>query len=611
MTTNMLKQLTIQNFVIAESLRIDFEQGMCVLTGETGAGKSLIVDAILGVLGQRVAPDTIRQGAEFAYLEAVFEINKSVQDLLRSRAYEEVLGGDYLILSKTIYPSGSRSRLNGQLVTQSLIRELANLLIDSIGQHENQALFMEDAHLSMLDELGASAHQKLLQELAQVFGVLQQTRRERLALAERQREQERQKDFMSFQLEEIQSAELRDGEEDELTQERDRLRYAEKILQSSSEAYASLCEHPHGQSVCEQIEAIQRLLGSASRFDQSLDPLIESLENALVQLQESGRELADYIEGLERNPARLEEIETRLDTIKRLKHKYGADIPAILAFAQNLAAELSLLEHAEANLLQLESYAQKLESEYLELAQKLSASRLALVKQLEPRIEAELKELGMAKTRFCVEVEHDPERWHEEGQERVRFLMSPNPGEPLRPLARIASGGEASRLLLAFKLVLKRSNPVPTLIFDEVDTGISGKAALVVSHKLARLAREHQILCISHLPVIAAMADQHLWIEKQTRQQQTRIQLSSLSPQERSLRLAQMSSGQVTDTSLESAQEIYQHALAFKSQLETGPKKKASRQPEEADAQPELNAQELSLAALAEDSHQLGLPLAS
>lgn len=601
----MLKKLTIQNFVIAEALEIDFTQGMCVLTGETGAGKSLIVDAILGVLGQRVAPDTIRQGAEFAYLEAVFAPNDSVRSLLREREFDELVDAESLVLSKTVHKTGSRSRLNGQLVTQSLIRELSERLIDSIGQNENQTLFLEESHLTMLDELGTAGHQQLLQEIYQIFQSLQSNRRELAGAAERAREHERQKDFMAFQLQEISEANLQPDEEEALQAERERLRHAEKLLASAGEAYAGLYDNPHGSTVCEQLESVQRLLGSAARFDSSLEPVIETLDTALAQMQEAARDLSAYVDGIERNPMRLEEVEDRLDLIKRLRHKYGTDIESILAFGSDLETRLKELEHSEEHIRELEKAVAELERRYAKTASNLHRSRQQLIKQLEPRIENELKELGMAKTRFSVEMDHDDNRFAENGQERVRFLMSPNPGEPLRPLARIASGGEASRLLLAFKLVLKRANPVPTLIFDEVDTGISGKAALVVSQKLARLGLEHQVLCISHLPVIAAMADQQLWIEKQMGTKATRIQLSTLKPEERVTRLAQMTSGQVTDSSLSSAREIYEHALAFKSSLS------ASVDPTEQTQTSEIDSPEAFFAPEALLNLALELPVAS
>lgn len=563
----MLTKLTIENFVIAEHLEIHFQSGLCTLTGETGAGKSLIVDAILGVLGQRISPDTIRAGAEFAYLEASFVPSAAIRELLRQRAHEELVDAELLVLSKTVHPSGSRSRLNGQLITQALVRELASQLVDSLGQHENQALFNEDQHLGMLDELGDSAHQHLLQEVAQCFSQLQQQRRELQQQIAQQREQERQKDFLSFQLQEIQEAGLEVGEEEQLQAERERLRHAEKLLSAVGEAYVGLYDNPHGSTVCEQIEGLQRTLASALRFDAGLEPITEQLESALIQLQEAAHGLSRYQEDIDRDPARLESLEARLDQIKRLRHKYGADAAEILAYAEGLSGQLADLQSSSERLEALEQSLQQLEQRYGEAASLLSRRRAALAKWLEPRIEGELRDLGMNKTRFVVELNPDSSRSGDTGQDQVRFLLSPNPGEPLRPLARIASGGEASRLLLAFKLVLKRSHPVPTLIFDEVDTGISGKAALVVSQKLASLAGSHQLLCITHLPVIAAMADQQLWIEKQMGRDQTRIRITPLQPEQRLERLAQMGSGQINDATLEGAREIYASAQAYKTLL--------------------------------------------
>lgn len=564
----MLKKLTLQNFVIAEELQIDFEAGLCVLTGETGAGKSLIVDAILGVLGQRLTPDTIRQGADFAYLELTFSASPAIQAILREREHRELQDETLLVLSKTIHKTGSRSRLNGELVSQSLVRELGTQLLDSIGQHENQILFQEEAHLSLLDEFGGPAQQNLSATLSQTHQQVQHICRELENLEAQQREQERQRDFIQFQLNEIQEAELRIGEKAELQAERERLRHAEQLIAAVSEVYTGLYDHPD-LAVCDQLEGLQRCLSTACRFDPELHNIGEGLENALIQLQDSARGLGTYLETLERDPQALQEIETRLTLIRRLEQKYGEDIPSILNFAESLEAQLEAYNQSDLRRETLLAELQKAENDYAEWADKARQARRQAAKKLEPRIESELRELGMKKIRFQVEFEA-LESPSAKGLDRIRFLMSPNPGEPLRPLARIASGGEVSRLLLAFKLVLKRQQPVPTLIFDEIDAGISGKTALVVSQKLARLAREHQVLCISHLPVIAAMADQQLWIEKELGQRQTRVQVRILSGEQRVACLAQMGSGLITDSGLEGAREIFAHAHAFKAELPLG-----------------------------------------
>ena len=562
----MLQKLTVQNFVIAEDLHIEFGSGLCVLTGETGAGKSLIVDSIMGVLGQRIGPDMIRQGSEYAYLELVFSMTPGVQAVLQTRDYVELLSEDCLVLSKTIYPTGSRSRLNGQLVSQALVRELATTLLDSIGQHENQVLFQQEQHLKLLDEYGPIEHQHLCQDLAKAYLALQETERELQVLEQDIVLHERQQDFLAYQHAEIEAAQLEVGEEESLQSERESLRHAEHLILSVSKVYSGLREEAKGSAICDQLEELQGLLTGASRYDNALTPITEKLEAALIYLQESARSLHHYLEEIDRDPHRLEQIEERLAQIQRLKRKYGEDIAAILAFAADLTQQLELLADSDQRMEQLRKQKIRLEEDYLSLAIRLRKARYKLARSLEPRIEQELKDLGMEKTRFEVSFEHQ-DKCAQRGLDRVCFMLSSNPGEPLRPLARIASGGEISRLLLAFKLVLKIKQPVPTLIFDEIDTGISGKTALVVSHKLARLAQDHQILCISHLPVIAAMADQQLWIEKKLGKQKTRVNVNVLSLEQRLARLAQMSSGKITDSGLEGAREIFAHAHAFKEDL--------------------------------------------
>lgn len=563
----MLKQLSLQNFVIAESLTLNFEGGLCVLTGETGAGKSLIVDAIQGVLGQRISPDAIRQGAEFAYLEAVFEPTPAIRELLAQRAYHELLDAEQLVISKTVHPSGSRSRLNGQLVTQSLIRELGTCLLDSIGQHENQALFHEDRHLAMLDALGDADHQDLRAAVSEAFHRWQLARREHQLLSDRQQALLRQQDFLRFQLQEIDAAELQPDEEDSLQAEHERLRHAEKLLHAAGLAYQGLCDAGETPAICEQLESVQRVLSGAARHDERLATLVEQLEQALIVLQEAGRELSHYPDLLECDPARLDQLQQRLAELQRLKRKYGTDLAGILAEAERLRAELEEAEQADSRLAELASDLAAAEAHYLTQASALSQARQQLAQRLVPALLQELEELGLA--RSCFEVQLTPtDTRSATGGDTVRFLFSANPGEPPRPLARIASGGEASRLLLAFKLVLKQANPVSCMIFDEIDTGISGKAALVVAQKLARLAQSYQIICISHLPVIAAMADQQLWLEKQVSAAQTQVQVQRLRPAERVQRLAQMGHGQITDYGLQGARDLFDTAQGFKQGLD-------------------------------------------
>lgn len=554
----MLKTLLIHNFVLVEKLEISFEAGLTALTGETGAGKSLIIDALQGVLGGKTAPDQIRQGADFAYIEAGFQISANVAAFLQSQGFEEVSPQSLLIVSKTLHRSGSKSRLNGQLVSQNLIRELGEWLMDSVGQHENQVLFREEEHISLIDQLGGEAQIQRVQVFADQWHKLCLLQRERESRLQAAREFQLKQDFLHFQLQEIEEAELQPDEEDALQAERERLRFGEKLMHTVRSARFALTDQEDRPAIYEQICGLTRQLEQVMRYDAALAPMVQLCETLSIQVEELSSELGDYAEALELNPQRLEEVEDRLDLLRKLKHKYNGSPAEILAHAETLRQELAGMEAAQLELADLEAEIAALETETQALADALSAERSALAAQLTPLLERELKELGMEKARFEAEIQ--PVELGAHGQEKARFLLSSNPGEPLRPLSRIASGGEISRILLALKLILNQRAPVATLIFDEIDTGISGKTALAVSQKLARLAQHSQILCITHLPVIAAAAHQQLWIEKHSDADSTRVQIAALPTSDRIAKLAQMGNGQITDTTLESAREMVAHA---------------------------------------------------
>lgn len=557
----MLKHLTVHNFVIVESLHFDLGQGMCALTGETGAGKSLILDAIMGVLGQKISPDTIRQGCESAYLELAFEPTLAVRQVLASHGFEHICQEPLLTLSKTVHKSGSRSRLNGELITQAFVKELGSFLMDSIGQHGNQLLFQEEHHLGLLDDFGGQSHQHLCEQVASLHQAWMANQQLYQRTLTQQREQQREQDFLQFQWQEIEAAALEADEEDLLLAEQARLRHAAFLEDSVSQVSQGLSQGHH--SVCDRLESFQRQLSQAVEHDEQLQPIAAQMESALLELQDASQSLVRYGARIEQNPERLKEVDARLDVLNKLMLKYGTDVPSILTYAEELAAKMSSFQRLDKALQDLQLQGETLAADYQAAAQALSQSRQQLAEVLSPLIESELRDLGMEKTRFEVQFVGG-ERPSARGLEQAHFLISPNPGEPLRPLARVASGGEASRLLLAFKLVLKQQHPVPTLIFDEIDAGISGKAALVVAQKLALLAREHQILCITHLPVIASMADHHYWIEKRQGQHSTHIQLSVLSAEDRLARLAQMTSGQITDSGLEGARALFEQAQDYK-----------------------------------------------
>ncbi|PIQ26922.1 DNA repair protein RecN [bacterium (Candidatus Blackallbacteria) CG17_big_fil_post_rev_8_21_14_2_50_48_46] len=556
----MLKSLFIQNFVLVQELNLQFAQGLTTLTGETGAGKSMIIDALQGVLGGKTSPDQIRQGAEFAYLEAGFALNALSREFLTAQGFEELCQEPLLLISKTLHRSGSKSRLNGQLVSQSLVKELGELLLDSVGQHENQTLFREEDHLKLLDELGGESHRQNCQGMRETWLQLSQLRSELNQKKQLTSELQRREDFLRFQLDEITEAELSPDEETELQNERERLRHSEKLMHTVKSICYEIQEREDQPNLQERLSLLKRQLEQICRIDNTLEPWCIKLDEVALALDEVNHELQNYQETLDLNPQQLEKIESRLDLIRRLKHKYGSSIAEILSHAEMLQAELSTLESCQTTLGSLETELEGLQIQAEQLANKLSQSRLELAAQLKPLLENELKELGMEKTCFEAQVTQNPSMLGPNGFDQVRFMLSPNPGEPLRPLSKIASGGEISRMLLALKLILKRQEPVGTLIFDEIDTGISGITALAVAQKLSRLAQNYQILCITHLPVLAAAAHQQLWIEKRSDQETTTVQVHSLSTPDRISRLAQMGNGQITDLTLESAREMVAHA---------------------------------------------------
>jgi DNA repair protein RecN (Recombination protein N) len=557
----MLLGLRIENFVLVERLDLRFHEGLCVLTGETGAGKSLLLDALQAVLGARMSPEVIRNGARFAYLEATFSLTPELRDLLQREGFEEIAEEDTLVLSRTIQRSGSKSRLQGQLVSQSLLRTLGELLIDSAGQHENQILFRPDQHRALLDSWGDEQHQALCAQMQQIWQQLSTCEAALQASLQAQQEQERQRDFFEFQLLEIDEAALQPGEEAQLVLERERLRHADKLQRNLRRAWIHLSEGETLPSICERLEEVVKMVSNSQQHMPELESLSHDLDHTLAQLQAAARSLEDHCEQVEVNPARLEEVEARLYLLQRLRSKYGETEATILAHAETLRSQLEHLRSNRQRQQELESERSQLISQAQVIAHQLSAARLELARRLPPVIERELKDLGMGKTRF--EVACNPGPLSAYGQDQVAFLISPNPGEPLRPLARTASGGEASRLLLALKVVLNEAQAVPTLIFDEVDSGMGGKTALAVAQKLSRLAQARQVVCISHLPVIAAMAGQQLWIEKHLQEQDTRIEVHSLDAEHRIEKLAQMASGKITPSSLKNAREMVRHAREY------------------------------------------------
>jgi len=559
----MLLHLIVENFVIVDKLELNFSKNLCVITGETGAGKSLIVDAIEGLFASKLSSENIKTSAKYSYIEATFSTNSKVQELLKEDGFDEI--EETFTISRTLKKTGSKSRINGQIISQSFIKKLGEHLVDILGQNENQSLFKVETHKDTIDLLGDNKHKKLINNVKNIFRELESVKKEYNDLLKNSQENKRQLDFFKFQLKEIDSANLQIGEDEKLKQEREILVHAEELIQNLNLAYNDLYGGEDSSSLFDRLNQVCKLIENSSKFDVSLQSVSLEVEAINSQLKEISRTIRDKIDTVETDPEYLNQVEIRLDSINNMKNKYGFSIEEILTYSEDLRIKLEKIENYEEELNKLSQKIETLEKEYNEEAKKLTFSRQLIANDLEPKVEKELSELGMEKTKFKVDIKQSNNS--ENGTDYLEFLICSNPGEPLRPLYKVASGGETSRIMLGLEMVLYKINPVPTLIFDEVDTGISGKTALIISQKLAKLAKSVQIICITHLPVIASMAEQHIWIEKTLMEDNTTVKISQLSEKLRLEKLAQMSSGNINQSSLKYAEEIYTNAKTYKVSL--------------------------------------------
>lgn len=559
----MLVQLHIENFALIEKLDIQLEKGLNVLTGETGAGKSIVIDAVNLVLGGRGSVEFIRAGHDKALVEAVFategltELGEKLEELGLATPEEDIL-----LMSRELTRSGKNTcRINGRIATLSMYRELGEYLIDIYGQHDHQSLLDPGKHLSLLDQLGDQQFQESKAEFGRLYLKWRQVSRRLEELRAREKDRARQLDLLQFQLQEIDQARLIPGEEGDLLRERQVLSSAEKLSALAAEAYGKLLEGSGRQGAALDLlgEVVSRLK-EIGAIDSSVTPLVEAVEGAYYQLEDAAGQLRDYLEGVEFNPARLDIVEDRLALLQRLKRKYGESIAEILAYREQVAAQREDLEGSAEEMDKLQAEAESLLREGQALAVKLTKDRQGLGEDLRERIQKELGDLGMPQVKFAVSFTK-LEQWKAHGMEDVEFLISPNPGEPLKPLARIASGGEMSRIMLAMKTILARVDQIPTLIFDEVDAGIGGRAAQAVGEKLALVGRDRQVICVTHSPQVSSFAGTHFYIQKKVQQDRTFTSITRLDREGRIQELARMLGGQsITETTLKHAEEMLQMA---------------------------------------------------
>ena len=568
MAGGMLRELHIHNFGIINDLTVPFAPGLNVLTGETGAGKSMIVDAVSAILGARAQPEWLRAGEKSGYVEGIFELEGDVAQRVSAFLRQEGLDDEegVLILSREMRANGRTiARVNGRAVTASLLAELGALLVDIHGQGDHLSLLKPRTHLFLLDRY---AHlDELRSALAEEVARLRHVRRELEHLRTHARDLAQRADLLAYQIQEIHSANLEPGEDEALESERRRLAHAEHLIQGIEEAILAL-EGDMGTTLgaIDLVGQVQERLARLTHMDEDLNALAEQTDLIADQVSDLLRALRDYREQVEFNPQRLEEVEERLALIRGLKRKYGDTIEEILAYAERAAEELENIGSADERIGELEEEEARLLARVGELAAALSAKRQEAAENLARAVEAELQELRMGNTRFHVDIrqEEDPRgvpvggrrlAFDSTGVDRVEFLVSTNPGEPLRPLARVASGGETARLMLALKTVLAHADPVPTLIFDEIDVGIGGRVGGVVGRKLHQLAQSHQVLCVTHLPQLAAHGDHHLNVIKQEEGGRTVVRVRVLEGEERVRELAVML-GAPTEAGLRSAQEL-------------------------------------------------------
>jgi len=553
----MLTDLSIKNVAIIDTLHLAFRGGLTILTGETGAGKSIIIDAVGLIMGGRASSDLIRSGSDEATVEAIFDISGLPE--VRQQLEEAGLEADSeLLVKRSISRSGkNRIFINGGMATLALLTDISRRLINIYGQHESQTLLRPENHLLLLDAFGNTA--ALREEFAALYGQLHGVQDRLAHLDEEEREAARRQDLLSYQSDEIEAARLQPGEEEELEERRQVLAAAEKLGGTSTEAFERL--YGGDGAILGQLRRIAASITDLATIDHTLAGLAATLEENYLQLEDAAIGLRDYAARIEADPAALQQADDRLDWISRLKKKYGATVEEVLAYQQEIDAELERLAGREQDRAQLEAEQDRLTAEVRKRGADLTSRRTKAAANLKKALETEAHQVAMKHAVFEISLEPLAEP-RTSGFERVEFLFSPNPGEPPRPLAKIASGGELSRLMLAVKQVLPESD-VPTLVFDEVDSGIGGATSELVGRKLKNVAGQQQVLCITHLPQVAAFADQHLRVEKQVEAGRTATRVAQLEKEERTREVARMLAGAtITESALSHAAEMLASAAS-------------------------------------------------
>lgn len=562
----MLRELSIRNFAIIEDLTVSFANGLTVLTGETGAGKSIIIDAVHLLAGGRGSQEFIRHGARKAELGGLFQITSQSHPVFTKleEAGIEVEEGT-IILRRDLTDAGkSICRINGKLVPLSVLRHIGAYLIDIHGQHENQELMDEKRHIELLDYFAGDMIQPLKQNYVTAYEKYRELRRELEAVSIDEQRIAQRIDLYQFQLNELESAALQQGEEEILHEERKKLMNFNKIYESANIAYEALSGEQHGLDF---IRHAMQALQDVANLDDQFKEAAEAVSSAFYALEDASYQTQSNLDTLEFDPMRLNEVEERLTTIQTMKRKYGATIEEILTYEARISEELHELLHHDETLHKKEQQVIEMKETLTELAQGLSLIRKQAAGQLSEAIMKELRLLHMEKAKFVVHI-NEAVQFDQNGLDEIAFYISTNVGEPPKSLPKIASGGELSRMMLALKTIFSSNNGVTSIIFDEVDTGVSGRVAQAIAEKIAAIAVNSQVLCISHLPQVAAMADHHYFIKKEVEQNRTYTSLTEIDEQARIEELSRMMSGaEITELTLQHAKELREMADERKKQL--------------------------------------------
>ncbi len=569
----MLTELHIHNFAIIDKLDLRFGPGLIILTGETGAGKSIILDAVVMLIGGKADTTFVRTDSDAAFVEGVFQLKGPEREAVHSILQREELMDDpnYVVLMREVRKEGrSVARVNGRTVNVSLLKEIGSLVVDIHGQAEHLSLLDSRAHLGLLDRYAEVA--RPLSDYRQTYHALLNLRHELNELRKAQADADRRVEFLTYQAEEIEAARLKAGEDDELRKERDRLANAESLAQNAQEALAVLEEgSPETPAATDLVGQAAQALHALAKIDSAQSELANQAEVLLDTISNVIGELRDYLEEIEFNPKRLDEVEERLDLIHSLTRKYGGSIPAVIASGENARKQLETITGAADRINELELDEAKLLEKLGKQGAALSEKRKSAATKMSHGIETELDDLKMSAAKFGVDFQTKPDPngvplnggprigFDQNGIDRVEFLIAPNPGEGLKPLAKIASGGETSRLMLGLKNVLARADEVPSLIFDEIDQGIGGRVGMTVGQKLWNLSRSHQVFCVTHLPQLAVFGDEHYQVQKLVDKGRTLTRVERLDGEPRLLELSQML-GEVGEGTLRSAHELLQVA---------------------------------------------------